>query len=154
DTHSSVVDFAVAMENLHSADDVWSSFLKFSSGFGLPHGALVDLPGPGEQLIDTAWYLSCPLEWRKRYFERNYFPNDPAALHLQRSSDPYTWSDILACPDYTPSQRRIVHEASVFGMHQALVVPLVALGTRAALIELAGSNKNLGTRDKAELQLA
>lgn len=154
EAHSSVMDFAVAIENFNSADDVWNLFLGFSSGFGLPHGALVDLPGPGEQLEDTAFYLSCPGEWRKRYFERNYFPNDPAALHLQRSTDPYTWCDILACPDYTTAQRRIVYEASEFGMHEGFVVPLVGLGTRAAIIELAGSNKDLGTREKAELQLA
>jgi LuxR family quorum sensing-dependent transcriptional regulator len=151
---SSVVDFVVAIENFNSADDVWNFFLRFSSGFGLPHGALVGLPGPGEQLADTAMYLSCPGEWRQRYFEKNYFPNDPAALHLQRSTDPYTWTDILACRDYTPAQRRIVYEAGEFGMHGALVVPLVGVDTRTAIIELAGPNKDLGPREKAHLRLA
>ena len=153
-TLSSGVDFVVAIEELDNADDVWNLFIRFSAGFGLPFAALVDLPGPGEQLQDTALYLSCPEEWRKRYFERNYFPNDPAALHLQRSADPYTWCDILACPDYTTAQRQIVYEASEFGMRDGFVVPLVSLGARPAIIELAGTNKQLGTRDKAELQLA
>lgn len=149
----SVLDFVVAIEKLKSADEVWNRFIRFSSGFGLPHGALVDVPGPGEQLEDTAWYLSCPAEWRQRYFERNYFRNDPAALHLQRSTDPYTWCDTLASPHYTTAQRRIVHEASEFGMHGGFVVPLVGL-TRTAIIELAGTNKDLSTREKAELHLA
>ena len=151
---SSGLDFVVAIEKLNSADDVWRAFIGFSSGFGLPFGALVNVPGPGEQLTDTALYLSCPAEWRKRYFERDYFRNDPAALHLERSTDPYTWRDALACPDYTKAQRQIVYEASEFGMHAGFVVPLVGSGTRSAIIEIAGANKELGSREKAALRLA
>jgi LuxR family quorum sensing-dependent transcriptional regulator len=154
DTPSSVLDFVVAVEKLKNADEVWSLFLRFSARFGLKHGALVNLPGPGEELKDTALYLSCPPEWRQRYFEKNYFLDDPAALHMERSLDPYTWGDVLDCPDYTTSQRRIIHEASEFGMHAGLVVPLVGHGTRAAIIELAGPNPDLGTREKAKLRLA
>jgi LuxR family quorum sensing-dependent transcriptional regulator len=151
---SSVLDFVVAIEKLNSADEVWNSFVRFAARFELPFAALVDLPGPGEDLKDTAIYLSCPSEWRTRYFERNYFRNDPAALHLGRTTDPYTWADMLACPDYTPAQRRIVYEASEFGMQAGLVVPLVGLGTRIGIVEVAGSNTTLSTREKAELRLA
>ena len=128
--------------------------MRFSQRFGLSHGALVNLPGPGEQLKDTALYLSCPPEWRQRYFEKNYFLDDPAALHIERSLDPYTWGDVLDCPDYTTAQRRIIYEASEFGMHAGLVVPLVGPGMRPAIIELAGPNPDLGTREKANLRLA
>ena len=152
-TPSSALDFVVAIEDLNGADDVWNAFIGFSAGFGLPFGALVNVPGPGEKLADTALYLSCPAEWRKRYFERDYFRNDPAALHLARSIDPYTWREALACPDYTAAQRRIVHEASEFGMPDGYVVPLVGPGMRSAILELGGTNKDLSTRNKAELRL-
>lgn len=151
---SSVLDFVVAIEKLKSADEVWNRFLRYSSAFGMNYAALVDMPGPGEQLIDTALYLSCPSEWRRRYFENNYFPNDPAVLHIARTTDPFTWADALACPDYTPAQRRVVHEASEFDMQGGFVVPLVGLYARTAVLELAGPNKSLDTREKAELQMA
>ena len=151
---SSVLDFVVAIEKLNRADDVWNDFISFSAAFGLPFGALVDVPGPGEKLSDTALYLSCPGEWRKRYFEKDYFRNDPAVLHLQRSTDPYTWRDALTYPNYTTAQRQVVDEAGDFGLKGGFVVPLVSLGTRAAIIEVAGDNKELGTREKAELRLA
>jgi LuxR family quorum sensing-dependent transcriptional regulator len=154
DTPSSVLDFVVAVEKLKSADEVWGLFMRFSARFGLQHGALVNLPGPGEQLKDTAMYLSCPPEWRQRYFEKNYFLDDPAALHMERSVEPYTWCDVLDCPDYTMPQRRIIYEAGEFGMNAGLVVPLVGHGARAAIIELAGPNPDLGTREKAKLRLA
>jgi LuxR family quorum sensing-dependent transcriptional regulator len=151
---SSVLDFVVAIEKLNTADEVWNLFVELAARLGLPFAAFVDLPGPGEQLQDTAFYLSCPKEWRTRYFERNYFRNDPAALHLGRTTDPYTWADALACPDYTAAQRRIVYEAGDFGMNSGFVVPLMGLGTRIGLIEVAGSNTFLSTREKAELRLS
>ena len=128
--------------------------MRYASAFGMHYAALVDVPGPGERLIDTALYLSCPPEWRTRYFEKNYFANDPAVLHIARTTDPFTWSEALACPDYTPAQRRVVHEAGEFDMHGGFVVPLVGLRTRTAVIELAGPNKSLDTRERAELQMA
>ena len=151
---SSVLDFVVAIEKIKSADEVWNRYLRYASAFGMHYAALVDVPGPGERLIDTALYLSCPPEWRTRYFEKNYFPNDPAVLHLARTTDPFTWTEALACPDYTAAQRRVVYEASEFDMHGGFVVPLVGLRTRTAVIELAGPNKSLGTRERAELQMA
>ena len=151
---SSVLDFVVAIDKIKSADEVWSRFLRYASAFGMHYAALVDVPGPGERLIDTALYMSCPPEWRRRYFENNYFPNDPAVLHLARTTDPFTWTEALACPDYTPAQRRVVHEAGEFDMQGGFVVPLVGLRTRTAVIELAGPNKSLGTRERVELQMA
>ena len=153
-TSSSVLDFVVAIDKIKSADEVWSRFLQYSSAFGMHYAALVDVPGPGERLIDTALYMSCPPEWRRRYFENNYFPNDPAVLHLARTTDPFSWTDALACPDYTPAQRRIVHEAGDFDMQGGFVVPLVGIRTRTAVIELAGPNKTLNAREKVELQMA
>jgi len=151
---SSLLDFVVTIEKLNTADEVWNLFVQLAARLGLPFAALVDLPGPGEQLKDTAFYLSCPQGWRTRYFERNYFQNDPAALHLKRTSDAYTWADILACPDYTAAQRLIVHEAGEFGMHGGFVVPLMGLDTRTGIIEVAGSNTFLSAREKVELRLA
>jgi LuxR family quorum sensing-dependent transcriptional regulator len=150
---SSVFDFVVAVEKMTGADEVWNLLMSFSARYGLQHGALVNLPGPGEGLKDAAVYLSCPPEWRQRYFEKNYFLDDPAALHIERSADPYTWSDLLDHPDYTTAQRRIIYEASEFGMHAGLVVPLFG-HARTAIIELAGPNPDLGTREKAKLRLA
>jgi LuxR family quorum sensing-dependent transcriptional regulator len=151
---SSVLDFVDAIEKIKGADEVWNRFLRYSSAFGMHYAALVDVPGPGERLIDTALYMSCPPEWRRRYFENNYFPNDPAVLHLARTIDPFTWTEALACPDYTTAQRKVVHEAGEFDMLGGFVVPLVGLRTRTAVIELAGPNESFCTRERAELQMA
>jgi LuxR family quorum sensing-dependent transcriptional regulator len=152
--YPSVLDFIVRLETLKSADEAWEFFMQFSAGFGLEFGGLADMPGPGERLEDTTLCLSWPEEWRQRYFEKNYLHSDPAHLHLARSVDPYTWSETLACPDYTKAQKHIVYEASEFNMREGLLVPILGLGTGIAMITIAGSNKRLDLRERAELHLA
>jgi LuxR family transcriptional regulator, quorum-sensing system regulator BjaR1 len=152
--YPSVLDFIGGLKQLKSVDDAWQHFMRFSASFGLEFGGLAEMPGPGERLEDTTLCLSWPDEWRQRYFEKNYLPNDPAQLHLARSIDPYTWSDTLACPDYSKSQKRIVHEAGEFKMKEGLLVPILGLGTGIAMISIAGSNRDLSLRDRAELHLA
>jgi LuxR family transcriptional regulator, quorum-sensing system regulator BjaR1 len=152
--YPSVLDFIATLEKRETADDAWSLFMEFSAEFGLEFGGLADLPGPGERLEDTTLCLSWPEEWRNRYFERGYLRNDPAQLHLAHGADPYTWSEILAFPEYTKSQRRIVHEAGEFNMNEGFLVPILGLGTGIAMISVAGSNRNLGLRQRAELHLA
>jgi LuxR family quorum sensing-dependent transcriptional regulator len=152
--YPSVLDFIERLQKLRSAGEAWELFMKFSAGFGLEFGGLAERPGPGERLEDTTLCLSWPDEWRKRYFEKNYLPNDPANLHIAHGIEPYTWSDTLACPDYTKSQRRIVHEASEFNMREGLLVPILGLGTGLAMVTVAGSNRKLALRERAELHLA
>lgn len=152
--YTNVLDFLEGIQVLKSADRVWQQFMSFSGNYGLQFGGLADLPGPGEKLEDTTICLSWPEEWRQRYFDKGYLREDPAHLHLSKSADPYTWSETLACPDYTKQQKRIVREASEFGMHEGLLIPLLGLGTGVAMISIAGSNRQLSLKDRAELQLA
>jgi LuxR family transcriptional regulator, quorum-sensing system regulator BjaR1 len=152
--YPSVLDFIVGLERTKTVDEAWQFFMRFAAGFGLEFGGLAEMPGPGERLEDTTLCLSWPDEWRQRYFEKQYLQNDPAQLHLAHGVEPYTWSETLACPDYSKSQRRIVHEAGEFKMHEGLLVPILGLGTGIAMISIAGSNRSLGLRDRAELHLA
>src|SRR5690348_8373061 len=109
--YPTVLDYVEGIQTLNSADRIWQEFMRFSSSYGLQFGGLADLPGPGEKLEETTLCLSWPEEWRKRYFDREYLRDDPAHLHMAKSPDPYTWSETLACPDYSKQQKRIVQEA-------------------------------------------
>jgi len=152
--YPSVLDFIVGLERTKTVDEAWHFFMRFAAGFGLEFGGLAEMPGPGERLEDTTLCLSWPDEWRQRYFEKQYLQNDPAHLHLAHGVEPYTWSETLDCPDYSKSQKRIVYEAAEFKMHEGLLVPILGLGTGIAMISIAGSNRSLSLRDRAELHLA
>lgn len=147
------LDFIDQLESLQSADAVWGSLLTFAGRYGLDHGALVDVPGPGQRIEDTVLCVSWPDEWRERYLAKDYIKKDPAVLHMLRARDPYTWQDMLDCPDYTAPQRRIVHEASEFDLKNGFIVPLFGLRSGTAMVTFAGGNTDLSLRERAELHL-
>jgi LuxR family quorum sensing-dependent transcriptional regulator len=147
------LDFIDGLDKLSSAHDVWSSVLSFSHSYGFDHGALVDLPGPGERIEDTVLCVSWPEEWQQRYLAKDYVKRDPAVLHMMRTREPYSWHDMLDCPDYTPGQRRIVNEASEFSLTNGFIVPLFGLRSGTAMVTFAGDNDSLSMRERAELHL-
>jgi LuxR family quorum sensing-dependent transcriptional regulator len=149
-----VLDFIDGLERLPTAEAAWAAFMEFSRSFGLAFGGLADMPGPTEKIEDTLLCLSWPEEWRKRYFENNYIVSDPAQIHLSNSVDPYTWDQMLDYPAYTKAQRRIVEEASEFGLVAGFIIPIIGLRTGPAMVTVAGTNRALSVRERAELQLA
>ena len=149
-----VLDFVESLDDVDSVDATWASFLAFAHQFGFTHGGLADMPGPHERIEDTTLCLSWPDEWRERYFSQNYIAEDPANLHLVRSNEPYTWNEMLGFPYYNKRQRRIVSEASEFGLTTGLIVPLTGLLTGPALVTIAGGSIDFSTRERAELHLA
>jgi len=152
-THA-VLDVVEDMESLDSEDAVWQKFLSFARQFGFQYGGMCDLPGPQERLEDTIMCLSGPAGWPERYFEQGYVTRDPVVLQSAQSPAPYMWSDVLDNPAYDAGQRRIVHEATEFGMDGGFVVPMFTLRYGMTLVGVAGARTSLSTRERAELQLA
>ena len=149
-----VLDFIEQVNGQPTVESAWSGFLKFAAKFGFEHGGLADMPGPHERIEDTTLCLAWPDGWRDRYFSQNYIAEDPANLHLVRSTEPYTWAEMLAFPYYSKRQRRIVSEASEFGLLNGFIVPLPGLSTGPALVTIAGGKVACSLRDRACLHLA
>ena len=148
------LDFVERLQTFNDMNSAWAGFLEYTSGFGFTHGALADMPGPGERLQDTVLCLSWPEEWSRRYLERDYIRNDPARLHLSRTVEPYSWSQMLACTDYSAAQKAIVHEAAEFGMKSGIIFPMPGLRSGPALVTIAGENDGIGEDDRMRLHLA
>lgn len=149
-----VLKFIDGLEELEQAERVWDSLLAFTSQSGLPYGEIIDIPGPAETLEEATLCVRYPEEWRRRYIRRNYIRKDPVILHLLRTSEPYTWTEVLEFPDYTKAQRRVRQEAAEFGLREGYVVPIVGLRTGTAIVQFAGAAADLGTHARAELRLA
>jgi len=152
--HTAALDFIDKVDSIPTVDETWGTFLSFVQRYGFVAGGLADIPGPGERIEDTTLCLSWPEAWRERYFTLNYVADDPAQLHMSRSIDPFTWSEVLDLPCYTRRQRQIVYEASEFALTFGLIVPILGLQTGPALVTIAGSNIELSRRDRAEIHMA
>lgn len=149
-----VLDFIDSLSAEKTAPGAWTSFLGFVRNFGFTCGAVTDLPGPTEQLVDKVLGIRWPEGWQQRYVEQDYVRRDPAVRHLKNAILPYTWEDLLNNPDYSSGERNIVHEAGAFELHAGFVVPLHGLRTGSAILTIAGENRNTSRKDRAEMHLA
>lgn len=152
--YPAALDLIERIEDMTSADEVWSNLLVFAGRVGLRFGTLSEVPRTDETFDDVRVCLTWPEEWSDRYRKLDYIYNDPAVLHSGQTIDPYTWSEALESGDYSKSQRRIVHEGTEFGMTEGFVIPIVSFADGPGGIALAGSHVELSVRDRAEMQLA
>ncbi len=63
-----------------------------------------------------------PEDWRDHYFERNFFPNDPAIKHCVRSIVPVQWS-VLTQQLTVSDQQAVMNEARDFKLLDGVCVP-------------------------------
>ncbi|MFL6690060.1 MAG: autoinducer binding domain-containing protein [Alphaproteobacteria bacterium] len=152
-TTPNALEFIERLDGLSSRDAVWSAFMGFFRQFGFIYGGVANIPGPQQRIEETTLCLSWPMEWRDRYFARNYITDDPVNLHLTRTDQPFTWTEMLSLPDYTKRQRRIVDEASEFGLVTGLIVPLRSPSNSPALVTISGGALELSPRDRTELHV-
>lgn len=149
-----VLDFIDSLSGETTASSAWSAFLGFVRNYGYSCGAVTDLPGPSEQLIDKVLGLSWPSGWQERYVEQDYVRRDPAVLHLRHAILPYTWDDLLNNPNFSSLERNIVYEAGDFDLNAGFVVPLHGLRSGSAILTIAGENRDTSRQDQAEMHLA
>jgi LuxR family quorum sensing-dependent transcriptional regulator len=143
------------LPELKSTEESWSVFREFARYYGFSCGAIADLPDPTtKDFADNVFCVDWPEAWQQRYLEQNYVGSDPAVLHLTRSLLPYSWEDLLDCPEYTKQERNIVLEANEFSLNSGFVVPLPGLRSGSAILTIAGDGVDLSPNDRAELQLA
>jgi DNA-binding CsgD family transcriptional regulator len=149
-----MLDFISLMDSLNDAGSVWRAFRGFVAERGFPFAALADVTGPRTRplvpLLDVAW----PAEWEERYRLRSYVLDDPNFLYLKRTAEPFTWEEAVEACENTPRQRRVMDEASEFGMRCGFVVPIYSLKMAPAVITMAGLRSFQGEHARAELHLA
>jgi LuxR family quorum sensing-dependent transcriptional regulator len=61
---------------------------------------------------------------------------------------------MAACEAYTPEQKRIVYEASEFGMKSGIIFPMPGLRSGPAMVTIAGENDDISHNDRMQLHLA
>jgi DNA-binding CsgD family transcriptional regulator len=148
-----VLDFAERLDSLKSKNAIWEAFVSFVAPYGFQYAGYVDLPGPGERLQDAMVCNSPLTDWFRHYLRNNYIVNDPIVLHRSKTALPYTMDEVLACPDYGASQKRILHELMEFGIKATINIPLRSPRNGLAMIGLASKNSGLSPDQRADLVL-
>ncbi|WP_083338406.1 LuxR family transcriptional regulator [Ensifer sp. LCM 4579] len=68
--------------------------------------------------------LNYPNEWQKRYWDMGYDKTDPVIRKVRHRLNPLRWADVYADANTTENERRILEEASMFGLRSGITIPL------------------------------
>jgi LuxR family quorum sensing-dependent transcriptional regulator len=94
-----------------------------------------------------------PDEWKQRYFQNNYVADDPVVKEVMVRLEPFLWSEVLDKGGHAKKERRVVHEASEFGMNDGIVVPIFGPKGYAAMMTLAGPHLEMNPRLRASIHM-
>lgn len=77
---------------------------------------------------------SFPAEWVRVYRDNGYLKEDLVVQTARHTLLPFRWQPLYQSPRMTPLQRRILHEAEGFGLHDGLAIPLHGTGVNFGLL--------------------
>jgi len=110
---------------------------------GMEHFAATFLPLPHERLDTYFIWENWPGQWFERYLKLNYFHADPVVRFIRRSGRSVIWSQSLKLQALPSKSKRIMDEASDFGLVDGLTIPLHSQNGIDGVFSVAGRRARL-----------
>lgn len=148
-----VLDFIDKIQSLEDYDEICIAVAEELAKYGLSYVTSLNIPAPGQSLQKNILLNSRPEEFTKRYAEKNYILTDPNVTYLQRTLDPYTWTDVKIICDLSKNEKNIINEASEFGANNGMVIPMVKRYGVSSIFCPCGHNPNLSIKARKELEI-
>lgn len=121
--------------------------------FGFKFFLITGLPDPGGRLEQEVLLNGWPLGWFSHYTAQDYFHQDPIAHECFINTRPFTWREVRQDGGRWPKGRRILDEATEFGMINGMCVPIFGLHGLQSAVTLAGDDLDLSPKAKAAVHL-
>lgn len=106
-------------------DDVLRVTLQMAAQFGAEFVLVGTMPEqnltPAKQ-IEHVIFGSVPIEWGKRYFQRNYLESDPTIHHVRQYDSMLNWDHQNKCTSLS-TRSLVMDEARDFGLKQGVTIP-------------------------------
>jgi LuxR family quorum sensing-dependent transcriptional regulator len=122
------------------ASSVCRSILTRTKQFGFEKLLAGTMPNPGLSAIQQRSHIlldQWPLDWVQRYFSNGYLYQDPTIKRVKSANRPFFWSELNEVRD-DPAARRVMNEATDFGLRCGLTVSVGTLEGDMAGFSLAG----------------
>ena len=137
-----------ALEFLQTAQDVTTlkalddRFGAVVGPFGFTTFQYCHLATPGQPLSPKALFGRPDQRWNDHYGEGRLFKRDPALNAIFTNARPFTWSDIRANAALNVDCS-IFDDASAFGLHEGLVIPIHGPHGSVAGLQIVGAAPDL-----------
>lgn len=146
-------DFIEAMKIAETPHAIARSLEVVAGDFGLDSFAISGLPLPGESIAPYVLLNGWPPEWFERYVAEKYVRVDPVIHHSRTTDEVFIWSEVLNGTRVGPRARKLMNEASDFGMRDGISVPLHSIGGLQAIVTFGGRNIKMPQEAKGILHL-
>lgn len=144
--------FIEEIPTLREPDAVFDTLLTYTEQFGFSSFLAVSVPEPGESLADNIISNRWPDEWYQRYTEKDYFSMDAVGQHLQKTVEPFLWSDVPILADDAVS-KKISHEAREFQLNDGCCIPIYSKDGFLSAITFGTDNIDINRKDLAAVYL-
>lgn len=142
-----------AIQEQTSSDAILATIYKAIGGYGFDKFIVSGLPDRGMDVRPFVLLSGWPDEWYERYTSKGYVHLDPVARHCFTTTLPFDWSEAPFDAQSDLPARRIMEEATDFGMNDGLCVPIHMEGGMQGVVSLVGSTAHLDDVARLELHM-
>ena len=148
-----LTDFLETSESNGGRDQLMAALDRATCQLGIEHFAATFLPLAHERLDAYFIWDKWPSPWFDRYLKLNYFHSDPVVRLVRRSGRSVIWSQSLKLQALPSKSKRIMDEASDFGLVDGLTVPLHSQNGMDGVFSVAGRRPKFTPQEVTLLEI-
>jgi LuxR family quorum sensing-dependent transcriptional regulator len=136
--------------------DTLSSLLKLATrtlGFDAFALAPASSAARGSNARLGTFLSNFPSAWQTHYIENGFSTSDPVTRALKAARRPFHWRDLERRVGEDPAAKRVMREASEFGLVDGVAVPVFGPSGLAATASFAGTRRDLSETESIALHL-
>ena len=143
------------MDRLGQARDeaaVFAELKTVMAEFGFRALLVSGVPPPGDRMEPLVLANGWPDGWTRRYMSQDFAASDPTLDRLRQTLSPFLWSETRS-PTLSRPQRRVLDEATEFGLNDGLIIPIHSGFGFEAGVSFGDDSADLSRYDIAALHL-
>lgn len=146
-------DFIDQLSGINTLDGLLSAFARRLDQFGLTNFLITGLPPPRAELEDHIVLSGWSQQWFDHYMHQHYYTDDPMARYTRSAIGPFRWSEVAWREGATDRSRRVMHEASEFGLNDGISVPIYGANGDQSCVTMGGRRIELPPHSREAIHL-
>lgn len=152
-TETLLFDFLTDIRALDDQQAILQRLASVAGFFGLQSFAISGIPLPHERIEPYLLLNAWPEEWSIRYLAENYVHSDPVIFRCRGTDQSFVWSEAVGATPLSARAKRVMNEATEFGMIDGFSVPIHSPGGIQAIVTFGGEKVDMSEKERAVLEL-
>lgn len=131
-------DFIDELTAAAAEGEVYGLLWRRLTAFGFTNFAIADTPPPNLKLDTHIILNGWSKPWYAHYMSQNFYTIDPVAKRLRESVHPFFWHEAELTADGSADARRVMDEASEFGLKYGFSVPIHGANGSRSCVTMGG----------------